>query len=152
MRKKTPNSRLSARVLFRTPGQHPFPRFAHPIFMGLAAVVLLLAFGGVLPAGAAPPQRRPRADDCILYSYIFTQDGRLLPGAEMSVRRMTDKKSKWKGISDRRGECAIRVSPGPEYEVEIKAQGFLTQTRKMKAETGKTEMVFHMVPGTDKKK
>jgi len=75
------------------------------------------------PPGAAEPQQKPRYDDCILYGNVFTQDGHLLPDADVHVRRATDRSRSGKPHPTGRGEFAVRVPPGPDYVIEVKARG-----------------------------
>lgn len=90
--------------------------------------------------------------DCLLYGNVFTADGHLFEGAEVHVRRASGKKPKWDAVSDRRGEFAVRVPPDGDYIVEVKAKGFVTQTRTMTAQVGtRLDMVFHMAAENGKK-
>jgi hypothetical protein len=105
------------------------------------------------PRAAAEPQQKPRYDDCILYGNVFTQDGHLLQDADVHVRRATDKKPKWEATSDRRGEFAVRVPPGPDYVIEVKAKGFVTQTQTITSQaSARLDLVFHMLVQPDRKK
>jgi hypothetical protein len=65
----------------------------------------------------------------LLYGNVYTEQGIALPGAEVKVRREDQKKPKWESYSDNRGEFAIRVPPGPKYEITIKAKGYEPLTR-----------------------
>ena len=105
------------------------------------------------PPAAAERQQKPRYDDCILYGNVFTQDGHLLQDADVHVRRATDKKPKWEATSDRRGEFAVRVPPGPDYVIEVKAKGFVTQTQTITSQaSARLDLVFHMLVQPDRKK
>ena len=90
---------------------------------------------------------------CLLYGNVFTADGHLLYGADVHVYKSGDKHWKWEAASDRRGEFAIRVPPGADYVVEVTSKGFVTQTQKVTANaSSRVDMVFHLDPGSDKKK
>ena len=90
---------------------------------------------------------------CLLYGNVFTADGHLLYGADVHIYKSGDKHWKWEAASDRRGEFAIRVPPGADYVVEVKSKGFVTQTQKVTANaSSRVDMVFHLDPGSDKKK
>ena len=89
----------------------------------------------------------------MLYGNVFTEQGFALPGAEVKVRRTSEKKAKWEAYSDRRGEFAIRVPGGEEYEIAIKAKGFAPMTRTMKALVGeRQDMAFRLQPAANGKK
>jgi hypothetical protein len=127
------------------------PRLSYRGIMLLAVLVAsqFLSFPGsfsALGATASAPanQRKPSPNDCIFYATVFTNEGRLLVGAEIHVRPTGKKRPDLEAWSDRRGEFAVRVPPGIDYDIEVKADGFITQVRKANAQTGKQDMVFHM--------
>jgi hypothetical protein len=109
-----------------------------------------LAVLGV-PASAPEIQRKPRSDDCIFYATVFTKEGKLLEGAEIHVRPAGKKRPDYQAWSDRRGEFAVRVSPGMDYDIIVKADGFLTQVRTANAQSGQQDLVFHMEHKPEKK-
>ena len=89
----------------------------------------------------------------LLYGTVFTEQGFALPGAEVKVRRAGDKKYHWQSGSDRRGEFAIRVPQGDQYEIQIKAKGYDLLTRTVDARQGnRQDMVFHMQPAAGGRK
>jgi hypothetical protein len=122
----------------------------------LALIISFSANAGAVPlAPAEPPatKQKPSANDCILYATIFTDQGRLLEGAEIRVHPDGKKKPNYEAISDRRGEFAVRVPTVGDFEIEIKAEGFVTQTRKVTTVQGqKLEMIFHMARPTPPEK
>ena len=113
-----------------------------------AAAVLLVVWACVPELAQG---QKLHADDCILYGNVFTPDGHLFQGAEVNVRRAKDKHPKWETSSDRRGEFAVRVPPGPDYVIEVKAKGWETQTQTVASQTGRMNLVFHMVEKQRKK-
>jgi hypothetical protein len=104
-----------------------------------------------VPSSAPAFQRKPSPDDCIFYATVFTKEGKLLQGAEVHVRPTGKKRPDYEAWSDRRGEFAVRVSPGMDYDIIVKADGFITQVRTSNAQTGQQDMVFHMEPKPGKK-
>ena len=115
-------------------------------------LALLTAVSVNSPAAFAGPNaisgltQKPSINDCILYATVFTDEGRLLEGAEVHVHPADKKKPHWEAWSDRRGEFAVRVPTVGEFEMEIKAEGFIPQTRKVTTVQGqKIDMTFHMV-------
>jgi hypothetical protein len=138
------------------------PAFPHLSYRGIVLLGALLAshafispvptFAFGVPGSAAPTQHKPSPDDCIFYATVFTNEGRLLVGAEIHVRPSGKKKPDYEAWSDRRGEFAVRVPQGIDYDIEVKAKGFISQVRKSHAETGHQDMVFHMELQPEKKK
>ncbi len=85
--------------------------------------------------------------DFLLIGTVFTEKGFSLEGAELHVRRMTEVKFRWEARSDRRGEFAIRVPQGADYQIIVLAKGFQGQTRTVDAKAGDREdLVFRLVP------
>lgn len=119
------------------------------MFAGLFALLTLFAVSGpaAIAKEAAPIAmgQKPSANDCILFATIFTDQGRLLQGAEIRLHPAGKKKPNYQAFSDRRGEFAVRVPTVGEFEIDIKAEGFVSQTRKVTTVQGqKMDMVFHM--------
>jgi hypothetical protein len=129
------------------------------------AALLLTLVGCVLSAGANPPtttqamsgaathndQRRKSAqpDDFLLFGTVFTKQGFALPGAGIRVRRAGERKVRWEARSDRRGEFAVRVPRGAEYEMSVSAAGYREQTRRVDARTGiREDFIFRPQPAS----
>lgn len=76
------------------------------------------------------------------------------PGVQLRVRRASEKKFRWQTYTNSRGEFAIRVPQGAEYEMVILAKGFIEQTSAISAKSGISEdnVVFRMQPATGGKK
>lgn len=100
------------------------------------------------------PQKKPRlSDQFLIFGTVFEESGFLLPGAEIQVRRAGEKKVRWRQVSDRRGEFAVRVPPGAGYELTVKAKGFEEQSRRIDARTGNREdLIIRMKPLPEGKK
>ena len=122
---------------------------AHRIAALLACFVMVVSSAD---AAVAQSKKSP-SNYCLLYGNVFTEDGHLFEGAEVHIRRAADKKPKWETSSDRRGEFAVRVPPDGDYIVEVKAKGFVTQTKTVTAQANtRQDMVFHMDAENGKKK
>lgn len=130
----------------------------HTYWMWFRLAVLTLIGVAVLvpPLGGVPeePQKKQRLTDQFLISgTVFEESGFLLPGAEIQVRRAGEKKVRWRQVSDRRGEFAVRVPPGTEYELTVKVKGFEEQSRKIDARTGnRADLTIRMKPLPEGKK
>jgi hypothetical protein len=73
----------------------------------------------------------------LLKGTVFTEQGFALPEAELRIRRTSEKKVRWSVRTDRRGEFAIRVPKGADYNVSVRARGYQEQTRAVDAKSGK---------------
>ncbi len=140
--------------------QHLFLDFRHPtkwrlVLAGLLLVSLLVGLGCTAARAAAQKKTKEEefAGQCLLFGTVFTQQGLSLPGAEIKVRRVSEKKFRWEGNSDRRGEFAVRVPMGEDYEIAIKAKGYAPLTRTVDAKsTNRVDLVFRLQPAAGGKK
>jgi len=71
-----------------------------------------------------------------------------VPGRAASYPAVGEKKFRWESYTNSRGEFAVRVPQGSNYEMVIQAKGFAEQTRTVDAKAGENEesMVFRMQP------
>ena len=134
---------------------------------------LILAFAGSLGAQQAPQppaaqsspssesssKQKPHeatarhSNDFLVRGTVFTQEGFALPGAELRIRRSAEKKFRWQTVSNSRGDFAVRVKMGADYEVLVRAKGFTEQTAPVDAKTGDRykDLVFRMEHQGNKK-
>lgn len=113
------------------------------------------------PAPAAPPsadgrssskqgeqrKKKPRhANDFLVHGSVFTPSGLSFPGVLLRVRRTSEKKFRWETATDSRGEFAIRVPQGVDYEIVAQAKKFREQRRTVDAKSGARDesLVFRM--------
>jgi hypothetical protein len=124
------------------------------VFAPVGLLALLALFGGAVfvraqqpppppPPDAAPPPSAP-ADSAAALS---------LPGAQLRIRRADEKKFRWNAYTNSRGEFAIRVPPGADYEVVVQSKGFAEAVQPVNAKNGLSEetLVFRMEPAERKK-
>jgi hypothetical protein len=117
----------------------------------LAVLFSLLTGTGASWNGAGDGQKKSKQEEFensfLFFGTVFTEQGFLLPGAEVKVRRTSERKTRWEAYSDVRGEFAVRVPKGDSYEIQIKAKGYLPMTRTVDSKAGgRQDMVFHMQP------
>jgi hypothetical protein len=130
---------------------HPLPPVGHLTIRVVLSFVMLLVFLApcAVPGVVADDAKQgdSRVHDFVIFANVFTEQGFVLPGAKVRVRRTDERKFRWEAISDRRGELGVRVKPGAEYELMIEARGFKPQTRKIDARGGNHEdLTFQMEP------
>ena len=97
-------------------------------------------------SSAQPPKKGSHSDDFLVRGTVFTPDGLSFPGAELFIRRTTDKKFKWNTATNSRGEFAVRVKMGGDYQVVVRAKGFQELSQPVDAKTGERfkTLIFHM--------
>ena len=130
--------------------------------LGLWAAPLLLPIGFQAPAQQATPvsqaqssssaksgnQKYSHANDFLIRGTVFTDKALSFPGVQLRIRRAGEKKFRWEDSTNSRGEFAIRVLQGAQYEMVVHVKGFADQTRTIDALTGSGEnnVVFRMEP------
>jgi hypothetical protein len=131
--------------------------------VALWAAALLAPFA-VFPAPvspsalASPPQssssaksdkqKYSHANDFLIRGTVFTDKALSFPGVQLRIRRAGEKKFRWEDQTNSRGEFAIRVPQGAQYEMVVRAKNFADQARTIDARTGSAEnnVVFRMEP------
>ena len=131
---------------------HPYPVLGHRTCWRMLTVAAALA---CLAAGAAGEEQKkstPR-NDFLIFGTVFTEQGFSFRGAEIRVRRAGEKKVRWESRADARGEFAIRVPSGGEYEMTVSVKGHREEKRKVDARTGNREdMVIRLFRAAEEKK
>jgi hypothetical protein len=111
---------------------------------------------------AAPPNSNPgdyssssktkkkysHANDFLLLGTVFTPTGYAFPNVHLRLRRSSEKKFRWETYTNSRGEFAVRVPQGQEYEMVVQAKGFADQNRAVDARSGISQdtVTFQMQP------
>ncbi len=127
--------------------------------------VLLLAFATSLAAAQETPPAGPAQDssskadkpnkkkyshlnDFLVRGTVFNEKALSFPEVELRLRKEGDKKFKWETYTNSRGEFAVRVPQGSNYEILVHVKGFVDQTRTVEAKGGGNEetLVFRMQP------
>src|SRR5713226_6604544 len=95
-------------------------------------------------------QKYSHANDFLIRGTVFTDKALSFPGVQLRIRRVGEKKFRWESYTNSRGEFAVRVPQGSNYEMVIHARGFAEQTRAVDAKAGVNEesVVFRMQPAT----
>jgi hypothetical protein len=93
-------------------------------------------------------QKYSHANDFLIRGTVFTDKALSFPAVQLRIRKAAEKKFRWQDQTNSRGEFAIRVPQGTQYEMVVRAKGFADQTRTIDARTGSGEnnVVFRMEP------
>lgn len=130
--------------------------------------VLLFAFAASLMAAQAPPaapaspapdssskdkpgkKKYSHLNDFLIRGTVFNERAISFPDVELRLRKEGEKKYKWETYTNSRGEFAVRVPQGSNYEILVRVKGFTDQTKTVDAKGGGNEqnMVFRMQPFT----
>ena len=96
------------------------------------------------PAGSAQETKNPPTNiqvdskgrpvpSYLILGTVFNEKALALPGVEVRVRRAGEKKFAWDTYTNSRGEFAVRVFPGYEYEVVIHMKKYQDVSTKIDA-------------------
>ena len=99
-------------------------------------------------SSAKGKQKYSHANDFLIRGSVFTDKALSFPGVQLRIRKVGEKKFRWEDQTNSRGEFAIRVPQGTQYEMVVRAKNFADQTRTVDARTGSGEnnVVFRMEP------
>ena len=99
-------------------------------------------------SSSASKSKRTHADELLLRGTVFNERGLAMREVKLRIRRANEKKSHWETHTNSRGEFAIRVPPGSDYEMQAASKGFETQTRAISAKdsSGDEKIIFHLKP------
>jgi Carboxypeptidase regulatory-like domain len=65
----------------------------------------------------------------LIVGTVFNEKSLSFPEVEVRIRRRDEKKFRWKTYTNSRGEFAVRVLPGYEYEVAVHEKGYKDQSK-----------------------
>jgi hypothetical protein len=93
-------------------------------------------------------QKYSHANDFLIRGTVFTERAMSFPGVQLRIRRSGEKKFRWEDRTNSRGEFAMRVPQGGQYEMVVHAKGFADQAKTIDARSGSGEnnVVFRMEP------
>jgi len=81
---------------------------------------------------------------------IFNEKALSFPDVRVRIRQASEKKFRWETYTNSRGEFAVRVPEGNEYEVLVQAKNFKEQSQTVKADAGAIQLrlSFRLEPAT----
>jgi len=91
------------------------------------------------PTPAAPSTKHAlrkkysHANDFLIRGTVFNDKALALPGAEIRIRKSGEKKFRWETRTNSRGEFAVRVPRGADYELAVRAKGFAAEKKELDA-------------------
>jgi hypothetical protein len=95
--------------------------------------------------------KHSHADDLVIRGTVFNERGLALQGVKLRIRRSDQKKSHWETYTNFRGEFAVRVPKGPDYEIAAESKGFAKQSQAINGQS-EEGVVLHMQPVSGGKK
>jgi len=67
----------------------------------------------------------------LIIGTVFNDKALSFPGVQVRIRQTGEKKFRWETYTNSRGEFAVRVPPGYDYEVVIQEKNYAGQTRSV---------------------
>ena len=79
---------------------------------------------------------------------VFSEKVLSFPDVKVRIRQTSEKKFRWETYTNSRGEFAVRVPEGNEYEVRVQARNFKEQSQSVKADAGAVQqrLSFRLKP------
>jgi hypothetical protein len=122
-----------------------------PLFAGQDAATS----SGTQPAppdsSSSRKSKHSHADDLVIRGTVFNERGLAFPGVKLRIRRSDQKKPHWETYTNSRGEFAVRVPKGPDYEIAAESKGFAKQSQAINGQS-EEGVVLHMQPVSGGKK
>jgi len=72
----------------------------------------------------------------LIIGTVFNEKALSFPDVRVRIRQTGEKKFRWETYTNSRGEFAVRVPEGIEYEVQVQAKDFKEQSQTVKADAG----------------
>ena len=72
----------------------------------------------------------------LILGTVFNENALAFPGVEVRIRRNDEKKFRWEGVSNSRGEFAVRVPDGYDYSLVIRVKHYQDETRAITTKAG----------------
>ena len=111
---------------------------------------------GQAPTGTSESSSKKysHTHDFLIHGTVFDEKAMAFPSVQLRIRRASEKKFRWESYTNSRGDFAIRVPQGTDYEMVVHVKGFTDQTRAIDAKSGTSEesVVFRMASSAGDKK
>jgi hypothetical protein len=72
----------------------------------------------------------------LIIGTVFDERAMSFPGVQVRIRRMDQKKFRWETYTNSRGEFAVRVPEGFDYEVVVRAKHYQDQSKSVRTNSG----------------
>ena len=89
----------------------------------------------------------------LIIGTVFNEKALSFPDVRVRIRQTSEKKFRWETYTNSRGEFAVRVPEGNEYEVQVQARNFKEQSQTVKADAGAVQqrLSFRLEPSAPEK-
>ena len=122
-----------------------------PLIAGQDATTSAGAQPAASDSSSARKSKHSHADDLLIRGTVFNERGLALQGVKLRIRRSDQKKPRWETYTNSRGEFAVRVPKGPDYEIAAESKGFARQSQPINGQS-EENILLHMQPVSGGKK
>jgi hypothetical protein len=114
----------------------------------LAASLAVILAALFFPPRALEAEKEKEKPHVLLRGTVFTAGGLALPGVPLTIKIKDEGKPKWRAVSDRRGEFAVRLPVGHQtYEVSTHSDEHENQTKTVEIdERESVNVIFRLSP------
>jgi hypothetical protein len=81
------------------------------------------------PSTSSSSRSQKEIPSFLILGTVFNEKALSFPGVRVRIRRTDEKKFRWETFSNSRGEFAIRVPPGHNYEVVTHVKNYQDQSK-----------------------
>ena len=82
-------------------------------------------------SSSSSSSRRKPIPSFLIIGTVFNENAFSLPGVQVRIRRTDEKKFRWETYTNSRGEFAVRVPPGYDYEVVTRMKSYEDQSQSV---------------------
>jgi Carboxypeptidase regulatory-like domain len=92
--------------------------------------------------------KRSHANELLIRGTVFNEHGIAMRGVKLRIQRGDAKKPRRETYSNFRGEFAVRVPKGADYQIAAEITGFAKQSQAVNGKDGAAEekIIFHLEP------
>lgn len=101
-------------------------------------------------ASSSPKGKTKPLPAYLLTGTVFNEKALSFPAVRVRIRQTSEKKFRWETYTNSRGEFAVRIPEGKEYEVQVQAKNFKELSQTVKADAGSIQLrlSFRLEPTT----
>ena len=122
-----------------------------PLIAGQDASTSAVTQPAASDSSSARKSKHSHANDLLIRGTVFNERGLALQGVKLRIRRSDQKKPRWETYTNSRGEFAVRVPKGPDYEIAAESKGFARQSQPINGQS-EENILLHMQPVSGGKK
>jgi hypothetical protein len=109
---------------------------ANPLVPAVSSPQTGQSDGGAQAERAKSVDEKKATPGFLIIGTVFDERALSFPGVQVRIRRMDQKKFRWETYTNSRGEFAVRVPEGFDYEVVVRAKHYQDQSKSVRTNSG----------------